>query len=144
MTTIDSDTLQALRTWASEAGRLHALVADRAGPEPDPSVTALLTTLDVSRNLGDGEPPTGAVLVDAQQLAQLQKDADAGRQTRHDGLIRDAVNSGRIPPASVSSWRTLFVTDPASAEASLTRLRPNTIPVRAVGHSGDDEDRSLY
>ena len=40
---------------------------------------------------------------------------------------------------------TTFATDPASAQAALSKIKPGTIPISAVGYSDTNEERDeLY
>ena len=79
------------------------------------------------------------MLVDESTLAELQDDAENGRNIRRDNLRRAAVNTGRIPPSAVQGWRINFAHDPHGTERELASIPPNTIPVRALGRATDDD-----
>jgi hypothetical protein len=53
--------------------------------------------------------------------------------------LLQAIRAGRIPPGSRDSWVQLLATDP-NAESVLTSIKPNTIPLAAVGYSTDLDD----
>ncbi|MBW8025298.1 peptidase [Clavibacter michiganensis subsp. michiganensis] len=98
--------------------------------------------------------PDGATMVDAGVFAQLQSDAAAGREARaqqeterRDRIVADALQEGRIAPATQATWRAQLDTNEEGTAALLASLPKNTVPVTEIGTaSGDavasDEDRA--
>lgn len=84
--------------------------------------------------------PEGMALVDEAILTQLRSDAEKAREAlaavdaqRRDAIVDEAVESGRIAPASKERMRALLDADEESASALIASLAPNTIPVSEVG-----------
>ena len=106
---------------------------------------ALVSALDQLLADRADNPDPGAVLVDADALAELERDAERGRHVRRDQLIAAAINDGRITLASRVTWATLLDTDPVNTERILASLRKGTIPTSPIGYSNVDEGRDeLY
>ena len=103
--------------------------------------------VDVTSNL-----PEGARIVDAAAFAELQAQAAEGvaaraeqNAARRDGIIKAALQDGRIAPAGRDAWRTQLDKDEDGAAALLASLPTNTIPVAEIGHSDSvDEADALY
>ena len=103
--------------------------------------------VDVTSNL-----PEGARIVDAAAFAELQAQAAEGvaaraeqNAARRDGIIKAALQDGRIAPAGRDAWRTQLDKDEDGATALLASLPTNTIPVAEIGHSDSvDEADALY
>lgn len=104
---------------------------------------------------GEGEPsaettpePVAAgegTLVDPAALAELQRDAKAGRAARTEQLtearerwLTDAVKAGKFPPASKDHYRKLHQKDPKGTEQFVASLADGVVPVNKdeVGESG--------
>lgn len=88
-------------------------------------------------------PPEGTVLIDEGQLNDLRADAAAGRQARdqqvadrRDGIIRAALEEGRISAAARQSWRDQLDKDEEGTAALLKTLTKNTVPVEPIGYTG--------
>lgn len=103
--------------------------------------------VDVTSNL-----PEGTQIVDAAAFAELQAQAAEGvaaraeqNAARRDGIIKAALQDGRIAPAGRAEWRAQLDKDEAGATALLASLPTNTIPVAEIGHSDSvDEADALY
>ena len=103
--------------------------------------------VDVTSNL-----PEGARIVDAAAFAELQAQAAEGvaaraeqNAARRHGIIKAALQDGRIAPAGRDAWRTQLDKDEDGAAALLASLPTNTIPVAEIGHSDSvDEADALY
>jgi hypothetical protein len=109
---------------------LRAAITNRLQLPPGADLPAIMAAQD--RMLAErptAEPQPGTELVDSVTLNDLRTSAEAGRVTRTDMLLRDAVVTGRIPPAAVPSWRSLFTADPVSTEAMLRKIPRNTVPI---------------
>jgi ATP-dependent protease ClpP protease subunit len=98
--------------------------------------------------------PDGATMVDAGVFAQMQSDAAAGREARaqqeterRDRVVAEALQDGRIAPATQATWRAQLDTNEEGTTQLLASLPKNTIPVTEIGTAaGDavasDEDRA--
>lgn len=138
---VDSGALDDLRRRAAEPDQVRALLAERVGVARDADLTTITAALDTAlASRPFAGPPEGSELVDSPTLAALRTEAEVGRNLRRDQLITNAINTGRIPPAARPSWQTLYDLDPASAEAMLHKLKPNTIPIEPLGRSGNPDD----
>lgn len=87
------------------------------------------------------ESPT--VSVDKGVLAQLKDDAAAGRAARdqqiathRESVLKAALKSGKIAPASKEAWAKKLAAAPEATEAELEALPENLLPVDEVGHGG--------
>lgn len=94
------------------------------------------------------ELPDGVVAVDAEQYAQMQADAAAGREARDAQLAEDrrrtvdaAVADGRIPPSRREHWLAQLEADPGAGQV-LASLKPGTVPVTAAGYTGGVDEAS--
>jgi ATP-dependent Clp endopeptidase proteolytic subunit ClpP len=78
-----------------------------------------------------------------QLLAQARDGAEARAQQmrdQDDATIRDALNSGRITPASQDTWRKSLAENREGTKALLGTLPVNTaLPIHEVGHGADSE-----
>lgn len=94
--------------------------------------------------------PAGAVAgqtVDPETLAQLQRDAQAGRearaaqldQEREDYLTR-AVKAGKFPPSRVEHYRNLWNADREGAIATIDNLAEGLVPVTETGEAGTEAE----
>jgi ATP-dependent protease ClpP protease subunit len=116
----------------------------------------LLAALDETLNEQTASPsvPDGATIVDAGVFAQMQSDAAAGREARaqqeterRDRIVAEALQDGRIAPATQATWRAQLDTNEEGTTQLLASLPKNTIPVTEIGTAaGDavasDEDRA--
>lgn len=139
---------------------LTAGLRERLGvTDAEASDETLLAALDEALEEGAETPvteavvPEGAVLIDANALADLRSDAAAGRQAleaqaaaRRDGIVQAAINEGRIAPASRDTWRAQLDTNEEGTSKLLASLASNTIPVAEIGKSDDatSADDALY
>lgn len=86
-----------------------------------------------------------AVLVDKANLQTLIERAAKGelaynqnRRNERDSFLKDAVRAGRIPPASLGAYETLWDNDPEGTRKTVELLAKNVIPVQSVGFLGAD------
>ena len=144
MIEVDAAEFDDLRRRAAEAVR--PLVVERLGVAVDADARTVMAALDRALARTEPEPEPGSVLIDQAALADLERDAAAGRVTRHQRLVADAINRGKITPAARSNWLLLLETDPG-AEAALAKIKPNTaVPIAPRGYGYDrdtDPDRDL-
>jgi len=107
-------------------------------------------------NTDKGDPavaaPTGAVLVDAAMLADLQAKAERGDQARRtqedqtrDDTILAAIKAGKVPKSRQAHWQAQWKSDPEGTRHLLTAsvekggLAAGLIPVNEEGTSPSDE-----
>lgn len=137
---------------------LRANIAQRLGvTEADVTDEQLVEALDQALEEGAAaaEPtdtvavPEGAVLVEANAFAELQRQAALGatahaslQTSRREGIVDDAVRTGRIAASARASWLDLLAADEAKASAALASFQPNTVPVVEIGHGGDIKETS--
>lgn len=96
-------------------------------------------------NVGPGpDVSASGAVVDAETLAQLQRDAQAGREARAQQLrteretfVSAAVNDGRIPPSRRDHYLTLMERDDTGTREFLTSLTPGAVPTGELGHGED-------
>jgi hypothetical protein len=92
-------------------------------------------------------PPEAAedttTAVDTSVLAQLKDDAAAGRAARdqqiaahRESVLKAALKSGKITPASKEAWAKKLSATPEATEAELEALPEGLVPVDEVGHGG--------
>lgn len=112
---------------------LDESLAERAEAEAAPAAASTSTT------------PEGAVLVEAGALAELQRQAALGASAyasaeteRHERTVQNAINEGRIAPASRAHFMTLIAKDEAGTLAALNSFPKGTIPVAEIGHVESD------
>lgn len=128
-------------TTLTDAELLAALdesLAERAEPG-EVAAPAVETTPVVA-------PATeGAVLVEAGAFAELQRQAALGATAhatqetqRREGIVQNAINEGRIAPASRAHFLALLGENEAGATAALATFPKGTIPVAEIGHSESD------
>jgi hypothetical protein len=89
---------------------------------------------------------SGAVLVDAAALAQLQANATLGVQayarqqaSDRDVFLMAAVNAGKFPPARLKHWTEAWDKDPEGIKAAIDSMPEGLIPVVARGSAGGTE-----
>jgi hypothetical protein len=87
------------------------------------------------------EEPT--VPVDKTVLAELQANSKLGVAAREqqvkehrETVLREALDDGKITPASKGAWETKLVAAPEATEAELAALPKNLVPVEEIGHGG--------
>lgn len=93
------------------------------------------------------ELPEGVTVIDTAALQELQVAAAEGQQARRiqraeerDESIRAAVRDGRIPQARTEHWAKQWDADPEGAAKTLASLAPGTIPVKASGFPGRNDE----
>lgn len=112
---------------------LDESLAERA--EPDAAPAAVTTPVVTSA-------PEGSVIVEAGAFAELQRQAGLGataftsmQTQRHEGIVQNAINEGRIAPASRAHFLAQLGRDEAGTVAALATFPAGTIPVAELGHS---------
>ena len=141
---VDAGALADLRRRADAPDALRRELARRIGLAAETPVALLLAGLDEALDERAADPPPeGTVLVDETALAELRRDAEAGRNVRHNALVADAVRTGRIPPASRESWLSLLENDAHARPPWRAETRNRS--VSAIGYANVDEERdALY
>jgi phage I-like protein len=103
-------------------------------------VAELETELEAAKAAQNGGGDR-VITVDKEQLAQLRRDAEQGVTARRtqlgmeaDGLVKTAVDDGRIAPASKDAWRTAILPENAtelvtSEVEALSALAKGRVPV---------------
>ena len=146
-------------------GDLQAGLRERLGvTDADASDESLLAAVDQALE-EQAEPntesapvaaalPEGFTAIDKTVLADLQAKADRGAQahaeqekTRRDGIVADALRTGRISATSTEAIRAQLENDEAGTVKFLTTLPENTaVPVVELGHSDtlNSSDDALY
>lgn len=118
--------------------------------EPEPDVPA-------EPNKPAPETAPGTVTIDEGVLAELRRDALAGREARaqqmaehRENLVNAAIRDGRISPARKGDWLNKLAKDPGS-ESELASLATGLIPVDGPrGYTGsltdvaEDNDDAIY
>ncbi len=142
---------------------LTAGLRDRLGvTDADATDEALLAALDealaeqaenTTESAAIPAVPAGMQLVDETVLADLKAGAKAGADAlaaqttaRRDGIIDDALRTGRITSASQEHFRAMLEADEASATKLITSLATNTVNTTEIGKSDaiNDADAALY
>ena len=130
-----------------------------AGTDPAPADSSQSGT--VSEGSGEENEPTpdppaegtaasaanaGAVLVDKDVFATLQRDAAMGRQaferqriTDRDTFLHAAVTNGKFAPARLQHWQNAWEKDPEGTKAAVDSLAAGLIPVGQVGIVSNEE-----
>ena len=133
---------------------LKAGLAKRLGvSETDASDEMLLAALDESLSEQADTPaeeaapvvaalPEGTVAIDATVLEELRDNAKRGAEARaeqdkvrRDGIVAEALRTGRITAASKDDWRARLDKDEAGFAEVLASLPENTVPVVEIGHA---------
>ncbi len=91
--------------------------------------------------------PEGTVAIDKAVLAEMQEGARQGAaaraeqdRTRRDGIITNALQTGRITAASHDEWRARLDKDEDGFAAVLNSLPENIVPVAEIGHQAAASD----
>lgn len=86
--------------------------------------------------------PEGTVAIDSTVLTQLQENAQRGAEARaeqdkarRDGIVANALKTGRITAASKDDWRARLDKDETGFAEVLAGLPENTVPVDEIGHA---------
>ncbi len=96
--------------------------------------------------------PDGAIVVDKAAYETLQTNAQAGvdalaelDRQRRDGIVKDALETGRIAPTAAETWRAQLDKDEAGTATLLEAMPKNTVPVIELGIGQDrTAEDSLY
>lgn len=129
-------------------GTTDADVTEETAPAATAGSTATPTSTTPSGSL-----PEGIVAVDANVLAELQRNARLGADARaeqdrqrRDGIIASAIATGRIAPTSREHFRSMLDENETATAAAIESLQPNTaLPVDEIGHAvGEATDSDAY
>lgn len=126
-------------------------LAQRLGvTEPEASDDVLLAAVDEALNEQVDTPsiPDGTTLIDSGVLASLQSDAAAGRaardeqdKARREGIVKAALDEGRITVASREVWRASLDENEETATKLLASLPAGiATPVEELGHQVEMND----
>jgi Mu-like prophage I protein len=116
-------------------------------PAPaEPETTEETTTESTEEEITETEETSTeepTVPVDKSALAELQANAELGRQAREqqvaqhrESVLSAALKAGKITPASKSAWETKLKAAPEATEAELGALPEGLVPVEEIGHGG--------
>lgn len=90
------------------------------------------------------------VPVDKTALAELQANAELGRQAREkqvadhrETVLKAALKDGKITPASKKAWESKLKAAPEATEAELAALPDGLVPVEEIGHGGSSTDTAV-
>ena len=93
---------------------------------------------------------SGAVTVDPETLATLQRDAAAGRVAREKQveeerckLVDEAIKAGKFPPSRRDHWLTSLKHDPDGAKEAIASLEPGLVPVQEQGAAPADDQLAV-
>lgn len=88
--------------------------------------------------------PAGMVLLDAETITALQKDAADARsvvkevnEQKRDTAIAAAITDGKIPASRLAHWQTFWDSDKEGAQAALAALPKNLVPLAPIGRGED-------
>lgn len=126
-------------------------------PTPAPAPTPLPGEEELTPTVGNLSA-AGAVLLDPSTLAALTESAKRGerayrqlRENEADQVIQAAVKAGKFAPSRAQAWKDLWAADPDGTKDTISKLKPNTVPVDLLGAPGVGEEsendlvyRSLY
>ncbi|MEU8040876.1 phage protease [Streptosporangium sp. NPDC049078] len=89
--------------------------------------------------------PDGAVLVDSERLAQLERQAAEGvaaraqqRTEARDRALDDAVKAGKFPPARREHYAKAWEADPDGTKQLLASLADGLVPMTDIGEPGGE------
>jgi ATP-dependent Clp endopeptidase proteolytic subunit ClpP len=112
---------------------LDESLAERAEPDAAPAAETAPAV---------AAAPEGSVIVEAGAFAELQRQAGLGATAhanmlaaRHAGIVQNAIDEGRIAPASRAHFIAQLGVDEAGTVAALATFPKGTIPVAEIGHS---------
>lgn len=138
-------------TDASDEKLLEALdesLAEQVDDNPTPAAEPIVVAEPV---LAAASLPEGIVAIDATVLAEMQRDAQRGADARaeqdkqrREGLIANALTTGRITSASADEWRTRLEKDESGFGAVLASLPENIVPVSEIGHASAVVEDDAY
>ncbi|MGQ9348940.1 head maturation protease, ClpP-related [Mycolicibacterium gilvum] len=110
------------------------------------TVTNNAVTEVSAEQLRDAANKFGLAVMDKTVAEQLQVDARAGAEARaqqvreaNDRVIADALNAGKITPASSQKWRDELDRSPDTVKALLESMPENRLPVQELGHGVSSE-----
>ena len=105
------------------------------------------TTEPTAEQMSEIAAKLNAKFVDEAVYDKLVSDAEAGREARaqqireaNDRFIADALNVGKISPASAEKWREELDKSPDTVKALLDSMPENRMPVVEIGHGVSSEN----
>jgi len=145
-------------TTPNEGEAMPALdegLRERLGLGADADEAAILAAVDemvdkVTAPPATPEPvaaaiPDGAVLVDSERLAQLERQAAEGvaaraqqRTEARDRALDDAVKAGKFPPARREHYAKAWDADPDGTKQLLASLADGLVPMADIGEPGGE------
>lgn len=149
MTTVAK--IQAALGLSEEAAtKLHALLADDDGtdpnPEPDPQPVPDEPKAKAKGYLPKASKEAESVVLDPTTLAELQAQARLGveahnemKKQKRDRILDSAMGLGKFPPSRREHYATMYDADPDGAVELLDRMAENAVPVDVLGYSGVSE-----
>ena len=139
---LDADADDAAVVAAIEALKTEKPAEDNP-PQDPPAEPSVEQVTEVAAKFG-------LTVMDKTVADQLQADARAGAEARaqqgseaNDRLITDALNAGKISPASEDTWRKSLVENRDQTVALLATLPENRLPVTEIGHGVSREERPV-
>ncbi|MEV8023669.1 head maturation protease, ClpP-related [Microbacterium sp. NPDC080220] len=95
--------------------------------------------------------PEGTVVVDKSVWEETQANARRGAEAaaeqdkaRREGIVLNALQTGRITTASADDWRARLAKDEAGFSEVLASLPENTVPVDEIGHASAVVEDDAY
>lgn len=138
----------------------------RLGLDADADDAAVLAALDAHVSTEPAEPtepaapaeptaaaqsnalPDGAVVIDADQLAELRNAAAAGAAARAQQqnearaqILNQAIRDGKFPPSRREHYAKLLDADEEGTRALIDSLEPGLVPVAELGYGMSNSDR---
>lgn len=123
-----------------EAKRREAVTQTMTGlalpeePKPDPAEEK------------DDQQITPGVTLSESDVADLKRDAALGKQAyesqkagEREGVLRKAVEDGKLAPAALDHWRSFYDADSESCVATIETLAVDDNLLRALGEDGEGE-----
>jgi hypothetical protein len=131
----------------------------RLGLAEDATDEQVTAALAADPPAGDGEGsttntgrtvPDGAVILDAEQYAELQAAASSGQkawqrlaQSDRDQVLEQAVKAGKFPRARIAHWQALWDKDPDGTRDTVKAMAANVVPVALSGYTGSQDDDDI-
>jgi hypothetical protein len=109
-------------------------------------------TMDKLPSLKD--MPEGAVIMDQSVVVALQRSADEGKsaaawlkEQQMTGILDQAVQDGKFPPARRKHWEDMYKRDPEGTRDYINNMAPGLLPTQVVGYAGtadEARDNTLF
>lgn len=111
------------------------------------TVVNTVTSEPSAEDIKNAADKFGLTVVDKEIHDKLVADAAAGAEARaqqvreaNDRVISDALNAGKIGPASAQKWREELDKSPETVKALLDSMPENRLPVHEIGHGVSQEN----